>query len=177
MLFELNEYPNWRELFGSDKADTRMRDIECILRFFVMKSKMVRENTSKQISLKKALNDFMGKYANASEEMIDEFRSDFINTMNKIYENIGKNAFRNYSKDKYTKKFHPAIFDAISVAVYSEIKSGNSSFEMKLENHIKLLENEEFKKVCSIRTTDIENIKSRVNLATEILIDGDDNES
>ncbi|MCU6763165.1 Uncharacterized conserved protein [uncultured Roseburia sp.] len=177
LLFELNEDQKWRELFGSVKSDIRMRDIECILRFFVMKSKIVKDNVSKQISLKKVLNEFMGEFVNAPEKIIDEFRSEFINTMHRIYDCLGKNAFRNYSKDKYTKKFHPAIFDAISVAVYSEIKSGNFSLEMKSENHIKLLENEEFKIVCSIRTTDIENIKRRVNLAKEILIDGDGNES
>lgn len=176
LLFEINENPKWRELFGSEKVDTRMRDIECILRFFAMKSDMVRDTVAKQISLKKVLNEFMGEFANASNEIIDEFRSDFIKTMDKIYECIGKNAFRNYSKNKYTKKFHPAIFDAISIAFYDEIKSGNCSFDINLDNHVKLLENEEFKKACSVRTTDIDNIKMRIKLAKDILIEGGNDE-
>lgn len=177
LLFELNENSNWRALFGNDKADSRMRDIECILRFFVMKSKTVRDSVAKQISLKKALNDFMGEFVNAPEEVIDEFRRDFTNTMDKIYDNIGKNAFRNYHKDKYTKKFHPAIFDSIAVAIYDEIKSGNNDFEVKSEKHIELLLDEEFKKSCSIRTTDIDNIKTRIRLAKEYLIYGGNDEN
>ena len=177
LLFELNENSNWRALFGNDKADSRMRDIECILRFFVMKSKTVRDSTAKQISLKKELNDFMGKFVNAPEEVIDEFRRDFTNTMDKIYDNIGKNAFRNYLKGKYTNKFHPAIFDSIAVAIYDEIKSGNDAFEVKSEKHIELLLDEEFKKSCSIRTTDIDNIKTRIRLAKEYLIYGGNDEN
>lgn len=177
LLFELNENSNWRALFGNDKADSRMRDIECILRFFVMKSKTVRDSTAKQISLKKELNDFMGEFVNAPEEVIDEFRRDFTNTMDKIYDNIGKNAFRNYLKGKYTKKFHPAIFDSIAVAIYDEIKSGNDAFEVKSEKHIELLLDEEFKKSCSIRTTDIDNIKTRIRLAKEYLIYGGNDEN
>ena len=177
LLFELNENSNWRALFGNDKADSRMRDIECILRFFVMKSKTVRDSTAKQISLKKELNDFMGKFVNAPEEVIDEFRRDFTNTMDKIYDNIGKNAFRNYLKGKYTNKFHPAIFDSIAVAIYDEIKSGHDAFEVKSEKHIELLLDEEFKKSCSIRTTDIDNIKTRIRLAKEYLIYGGNDEN
>lgn len=176
LLFELNENPKWRVLFGNDKADSRMRDIECILRFFVMKSQKVRDSEAKQISLKKTLNDFMGEFINAPENLIDEFRLDFIKTMDKIYDNIGKNAFRNYSKGKYTKKFHPAIFDSIAVAIYDEIKSGNNDFAVNAEKHIDLLLDEEFKKSCSIRTTDVDNIKKRIQLAKEYLICGGNNE-
>ena len=53
LLFELNEDANWRRLFGSEEADNRMRDIEYILRFFVMKTDIVLHSESKQISLKK----------------------------------------------------------------------------------------------------------------------------
>lgn len=176
LLFELNENPKWRVLFGNDKADSRMRDIECILRFFVMKSQKVRDSKAKQISLKKTLNDFMGEFINAPENLIDEFRLDFIKTMDKIYDNIGKNAFRNYSKGKYTKKFHPAIFDSIAVAIYDEIKSGNNDFAVNAEKHIDLLLDEEFKKSCSIRTTDVDNIKKRIQLAKEYLVCGGNNE-
>lgn len=177
LLFELNENPKWRILFGNDKVDSRMRDIECILRFFVMKSKMVRDSSAKQISLKKALNDFMGEYANAPEDIIEEFRRDFTKTMSKIYDDIGVNAFRNYSKEKYTKKFHPAIFDSIAVAIYDEIKNGNDDFIVKSEKHIALLLDDDFKKSCSVRTTDIDNIKKRIQLAKEYLIYGDSNEN
>ncbi|WP_221179137.1 DUF262 domain-containing protein [Pseudomonas fluorescens] len=33
LLFELNKDPVWRQLWGREEADSRMRDMECILRF------------------------------------------------------------------------------------------------------------------------------------------------
>lgn len=147
-----------------------MRDIECILRFFVMKSDIVLKNESKQISLKKSLNEFMGENGCADEHIIDRFRNEFINTMSVIYDVIGENAFKNYVKGKFTKKFHPAIFDAISVAVFQDITEKCENKTISNEKHIELLNNEEFKNDISLRTTDIANIKRRIELAKEYLI-------
>ena len=36
LLFELNKLPKWRKLYGEDKEDSRMLDIENILRFFAI---------------------------------------------------------------------------------------------------------------------------------------------
>lgn len=176
LLFELNQNEDWRSLYGSKDVDSRMRDIECILRFFVMKSEDIRNSMAKQISLKKSLNDFMYNFKDANEEIIEEFSYDFQSTMKTIHEVLGKNAFRSYTKGNYTKKFHPAIFDAIAVAFYNAIKSGNTKFNINPNSHIELLNNNEFKTACSLRTTDVEVIKTRVKLAEDYLIKGVGNE-
>ena len=169
LLFELNANTTWRALFGSKKEDSRMRDIECIVRFFVMISPTVRNSTLNQISLKKELNDFMGKFKNASEEQINKFREDFINTMEKAYNLLGENAFRNFLNNRFTKKFHPAIFDAISVAIY-ELQNNNSLSEhISVEMHQNMLTNPKFNSAATIRTTDVENIHKRINIAKECL--------
>lgn len=170
LLEKLNEYYLWRELFGTKQVDNRMRDIEFILRFFVMKSNVVQNSTSKQISLKKELNDFMGKYKDAPEGELKEFESDFINTIDAVYNSLGKNAFRNYT-NKYSKKFHPAIYDAIMIAYYKKLKSGEDISKVNESRHLDLLANPVFKDVTSIRTTDIDNIISRIELAAQILFD------
>ena len=118
LLFELNKYPKWRALFGSEIEDNRMRDIEYILRFFVMISPEIRNNTSHQISLKKSLNDYMGKHKDADVTMINSLRASFIQTIEKISELWDKVAFRNYNNDKFSTKFHPAIYDAVMVGFY-----------------------------------------------------------
>jgi hypothetical protein len=169
LLFELNKLPVWRTLFGTINVDSRMRDIECILRFFVMKSNDLLESTANQISLKKSLNEFMGKYKNASADCIDQFRHEFITTMNEISKKIGTQAFRNYSKGKFTKKFHPAIFDAISVAFYLELSQKKEIQPISSERHIALLSNEEFKASTTIRTTNVENIKKRIALVQNMI--------
>ena len=177
LLFELNEHKIWRELFGTVAADTRMRDLEFILRFFVMCSETILDTTAKQISLKKSLNEFMGKYMSADEKTIAFLRNSFIGTMTCIYSSLGKNAFRNYSRGKFTKKFHPAIFDAISVAFHEAIKNSITIGKIEESKHIELLGNEEFKKAISIRTTDVKNIKKRIEMVSDLLIKGEGNES
>lgn len=169
MLFELNENEQWRKLFGTQEPDNRMRDIEYILRFFVMKTDDVLMSESKQISLKKALNDFMNSYKNANAETIQTFKDQFNRTIQLVSDRLGVNAFRNYTKNKFSLKFHPAIFDAIMVSVFLISQQGAILPGVSPEKHKELLANEEFKNAISKRTTDIDNIKQRIRLAGEIL--------
>ena len=173
MLFELNENRIWRELFGTEDADSRMRDLEYILRFFTMKTGDILNTESKQISLKKELNDFMKAHKEDDPANIQRFKDEFDRTVQLVYDHIGKNAFRNYTHSKFSKKFHPAIFDAIMVAVFLIHEKGISLDDVSEEKHIALLENPDFKEATSKRTTDVENIRKRIFLAGKMLF-GDD---
>lgn len=169
MLFEINENKTWRELFGTEEADSRMRDLEYILRFFTMKTGDILDTESKQISLKKALNNFMKTHKEDSPADIQRFKDEFDTTVQLVYDHIGKDAFRNYTRGKFSKKFHPAIFDAIMVAVFLIHKQGIPLDDVSEEKHIALLENPGFKEATSKRTTDVENIRKRIFLAGEML--------
>ena len=176
LLFELNENKVWRKLFGNDKPDSRMRDIEYILRFFVMKSEAVLKTESSQISLKKSLNSFMDRQKSAGEEIINTFKEEFTRTIQLVYDALGETAFRNYSNGKYSTKFHPAIFDAIMVSTFFVDEAGETISAVTDERHKELLEDANFADAISKRTTDIENIKGRIYLAASILYGVDLNE-
>lgn len=169
MLFEINENKTWRKLFGTEESDSRMRDLEYILRFFTMKTGDILDTESKQISLKKALNDFMKTHKEDNPTDIQRFKEEFDTTVQLVYDHIGKDAFRNYTRGKFSKKFHPAIFDAIMVAVFLLHKQGIPLDDVSEEKHIDLLENSGFKEATSRRTTDIENIWKRIFLVGEML--------
>lgn len=169
LLIELNEDIKWRNLFGTSNPDNRMRDLEYILRFFAIHNFRKKEITSKQISLKKELNEFMGMHKNANADIIERMRVQFLDTINVIYDTLGENAFMNYSDGKYLNRFHPTIFDAIAVAVSLTIEK-DSQYSINSFNHIALLQNEEFKNVTSIRTTDVENIHRRIDIAIKYLV-------
>lgn len=169
LLFELNDNEKWRTLFGSVDADSRMRDLEYILRFYAMKTPEILESSSKQISLKKALNTFMKKHKNAGAEKIQMLKGEFERTIQLAYDHIGVNAFRNYSGNKFSKKFHPAIFDAIMISIFLIDQQGIEITDVSDDAHKALLENTEFKNAISKRTTDVENIQKRIRLAAEIL--------
>lgn len=167
LLIELNENKVWRSLFGSEIPDSRMRDIECILRFFVMKSDSVQNSDINQISLKKVLNEFMGKYGNATKDIIQKLSVEFHATMDAISTYLGSNAFRNYNKGKFTNQFHPAIYDAITVAFFTKLQQNSIVPMIPEEKHIALLLDDSFKLATSTRTTDIENIKLRITLVNQ----------
>lgn len=176
MLFELNENEIWRKLFGTPDPDKRMRDIEYILRFFVMKTNDVLKNDVTQISLKKSLNIFMERHKNDALQDLEKFRIEFLNTIQLVDNLIGENSFRNFTKNGFSKKFHPAIFDAIMISAFFIDKKGYNICAVSADQHKKLLNDNQFKDAISKRTTNIENIKKRIRLAGEILFGVDINE-
>lgn len=172
LLFELNKNEKWRILFGLEQEDDRMRDLEYILRFFAFKSDGVRQSKKKQLSLKKTLNIFMGEYAHADVNIIDKFREDFLDTINIVFDVLGQDAFHNFSNGKFTKKFHPAIYDAIMVAFFELRHELNCHSKISVERHVDLLRNAEFNKTITMRTTDIDNINDRIDLVKKMVIEG-----
>lgn len=170
MLFQINNNPTWRILFGTAEPDTRMRDLEYILRFFVIISDAVQNASSKQISLKKELNDFMEEHKSAPEKQIQDYTNDFLHIIHLVNENIGKNAFKNHSKGRFSNKFHPTIFDSITAAYWFALKSGKEIRKTNDDDHIKMLQNPEYQSAISERTTDIENIKKRIQIAYTHLV-------
>lgn len=169
MLFELNNSPEWRKLFGSESADTRMRDIEYILRFFLFKSDGILTSEMRQLSLKKSLNQFMDSHKDDDESAIREFETEFEETTRFVLDQIGSKAFRNVSNGKPSNKFHPAIFDAIMVAAHLSLKNNSTVRVTSKTAHKELLENREFQSAISERTTDLVNIRKRISLAGQIL--------
>lgn len=171
LLFELNEDAIWRKLFGSTIPDSRMRDLECILRFFTLKSDLVQKYEAKQISLNKTLSLFMSNNKDAGENEIKRYKEDFLKTMKAVNEVIGDKAFRNYSNGKYSNKFHPAIFDAISIGVFQLLEENNSINPLSDKKHVELLLNPSFKEASSNRTTNVDNIKLRIDIVKHYLLE------
>lgn len=178
LLSNLNINTDWRLLFGSQEEDSRMSDIEMIVRFFALKDISARTRAGqKQISLKKYLNEYMGDANKLSKEEYDSMTETFCDTMAFISQNIGKDAFHNLSKTTekrpvqvFVDKFHPTIFDAISIATSNLIASKKTIDVDDITNrHLILLNNTDFVDAISIRTTNIDKIKSRINIAAKVL--------
>lgn len=177
LLFNLNSNSVWRTLYGSADEDSRMRDVEYILRFFTIKELDVLHSDLNQISLKKELNKYMGKHCEDSNYEIDRLQDIFIGTVSSVYDSIGANAFKNYTGHKYSNKFHPAIYDAIMLGALLAKERYGSFSSVSEEKHLKLLENEEFKNLISYRTTNISNIRKRVDMVTTSFWDFSINDS
>lgn len=180
LLSQLNNNKSWRLLYSpkNEKIDSRMADVELILRLFAFSfiSKMEEIKTN-QINLVKYLNSFMKRNKDFSiiskEECLDIFNS----LMDFFIKTFDLNLFRNGKRDvnnnfSYAAKINPAIFDSVCAATvfcYKRNKLSDFDNQSLSEKYIELLENENYQRVISQRTTNTENIKKRINLATSIL--------
>lgn len=172
LLFNLNTNTKWREMFGAEEEDSRMSDLEFILRFFALSNLDIKNRTEGQISLKAYLNEYMGKKEHQNSNFIDKKQSEFTNMINFLYENLGINTFRNLNhEEEYQTRFHPTIFDSISIATNYFLLKTTSKVEINnlKERHKLLLSNEQFKIYTTSRTTNIEHINGRIALATQTL--------
>ena len=70
LLFELNKNNAWRKLYGLEKEDTRMKDLELILRFFALNKEDVYRSEQKSFTLKQLLNEEMAQNIKELSEKI-----------------------------------------------------------------------------------------------------------
>jgi len=174
LLFELNTKENWRILFGKEDEDSRMRDLEFILRFLALDTEFVRFNKSSAISLKKYLNEFMGSENSQIESVINGRRNKFNSVIDFIYEHFGENAFYNITggdETKIRKRFYPTIFDSLCPAVSMALeKLGDDIPTRNLEEkRLELLKNEDYRKFITEGTMQISHIHGRINLTLQHL--------
>lgn len=177
LLMQLNKNETWRTILNCSE-DARMADVENILRYFAIKNLVNTDDYDKnQIVLKKFLNENMALNCYLSEKECEEYAEEFISTLDTIYKYLGTTAFNNvvekkdsngnimYS-DQFVKKFHPTIYEATMLSFRFAMDKG-LNFENLKEKQLQLLNDLEFKEATTIRTTNIDNIKKRVSLATK----------
>lgn len=173
MLIELNKSEIWRKLYGLDDPDSRMRDIEFILRFFALNSNPFEKDDTGMISLKKFLNEFMDEMNNKDLKFLNALKEEFLNVTKSVFKYFGENSFRNLSEkypDTFTNKFSPTIFDSIMLATSNALKHNKKIDAKNIQaRHLKLLKSTKYQYFISTRTTNIENIQGRVSLAAKIL--------
>jgi hypothetical protein len=175
LLIELNQNQQWRNLYGLPTTDSRMRDMEFILRFFALSSQeLLSKGEEGRISLKKYLNEFMGSTDVNKTEVLDSMQKVFNQTISLVHDRFGKDAFHNISpkeQGKLIRKFSPTIFDSIMIATHIAATEGLlDTQDKKYENlRLNLLHDEEYQELIKLRTTDIPRIRKRVSLALRYL--------
>lgn len=168
LLFELNTNNKWRCLWGEERRDSRMRDLELILRFFALSDVLILESEKApyNISLKKYLNDYMGEHNNAAE--IEIFREKFDRTIEFVHANFGASAYHNISPSDQSKllaNLSSTVFDAIMISSWKLLQNGIplATPEEYQTRKIKALQNPEYQKILSQETMRSVNIRKRAN--------------
>jgi len=176
-LIELNKLPIWRKVLKSDVEDSRMADIELILRFFAFSEIRTRKELEQnQINLVKFLNSYMSDKSDIDDSDCERFAYQFEEVLTFLYQEIGDNVFRSAKKKEselvFAKKVNPVFFDAICTAtIYAFDTIGKEKLETSnfKEKYLTLLSDSSFLQATKQRTTNIDNIKLRINKACEYL--------
>jgi len=158
LMEELNTLREWRKIIGSEKQDSRLRDIEYILRFFAL-----YENwQSYEAPMKSFLTDYMSRNKSIPHEKYMHFKEVFHKTVNLIYSSLGSKPFHTVkgefvSKDVNKKRLNLAVLDSVMVNTAVYINNLNEEKLTSIYN------------VLKVHQPFIENIKRRDTTRTKTL--------
>ena len=179
VLMELNENKKWRRLYSinNENIDSRMADVELILRLFAFSYiRNMEEIHSNQINLVKYLNAFMKRnkdFSLISKDKCIEIFNTLIDFFTSCFDlNIFRNGKTDVNNFKFAKKINPAIFDSLCAATVYCLKNNKLKDFKNIDltkKYISLLQNQDYQRAISQRTTNIESIKERISLASSVL--------
>jgi uncharacterized protein with ParB-like and HNH nuclease domain len=169
---QLNDFSDWRKLFGSSTPHTRMRDNEMILRFLALDNLNINTYSKESLNMVELLNDFLSNNKTASISAIELIKDKFIQTIEIVVQLFGFEIFRtNIQNLHVSQKFYATTYDAIMLAISYAKKRGIDFDKITdIEQKVKILfSDNDFKAACSVHTTDLSAIRKRINRASVIL--------
>ncbi|MDB2158983.1 DUF262 domain-containing protein [Clostridium butyricum] len=173
MIKELRKNKKFLSILGLKAPHKRMNDCELILRYLAF-SENYDKDSNKIIdykgSVKPYLNSFMKRNSDAKDIYINNLREKFNNTIDKVYEVFGENAFRKLNDDEYENKLNRAIMDVIMIGFekYSleEIKKNKARI---LDLYKNILKDPNFNILVTQATSDTKVIEKRMKSWTDML--------
>jgi hypothetical protein len=160
------------------KAHERYLDVEFMMRIFALQEKLAKNNHGKYVikdysgRMVNFINDFMERTSKISQEEADVYVSEFKDTVEKAIAVFGYPlTFKDLTAK--TLRFNKAIGEMICLSFKdfnTETLIGSKNKIIELLRDL-LLENAEFKKSISQRTSDTEVINFRINLWLKTLED------
>ncbi|OGP55548.1 MAG: hypothetical protein A2Y65_00895 [Deltaproteobacteria bacterium RBG_13_52_11] len=153
LLLELNKNPMWRAIFGKSQPDSRMRDVELIVRFFAL----FDDSYPYTKPMKQFLNTFMGLHQQDISR--DPYETVFLTTIKKVHDSLGKKPFH------VKRGINVAAFDSVMVA-FARSTLVPSDVSLRYEQ---LKANPSYAETISSATTDELSVRRRIQLAQEIL--------
>lgn len=159
MLHRLNNYAPWRKVLGKPNSDSRMRDVELILRFFAL-----RHAANKyEKPMKDFMSRYMGSHAQDEKEVIAQYEAEFKSAIDIVLDKLGPKPFHLYAG------FNSSAFDAVVVAISRHEGKVPDDFR---DRWVKLADSKELREAVSGGTTDVDQVRGRLALVEERLFVG-----
>ncbi len=153
MLIEVNKETAWRDVFGIQQPDARMRDIELIVRFLALNEGS--DEYSKP--MRKFISDYMARHQKESNP--DKYGRVFIETIEQVLESLGGRPFH------IRRGINVAVFDSVMVA-FAQSKKTPADIQ---ERYTTLKDHERFTAITTAGTTDVQVVQERLELANKVL--------
>jgi len=152
---DLNDYPNWRKIFG-DPKNNRLKDQELILRFLAF----YFNGNKYEAPMKGFITKFAKAHKNADSQFISSCRQVFVKTIDLILKSIGPKAFRP------TRALNAAVFDSVMIGLAHRLVHGEIHDLPRLQlAYEELLKDKDYLDSISRSTADEERVKERMNIA------------
>lgn len=161
---ELNSNSNWRLILGKPKPDTRLKDIELMLRFFSFFYILGKYEKP----LKDFLSGFMGRRRKLPPEKQEQMREVFEKTCAAVVSALTEKPFH------VRIGLNSAVYDSVMVAFAKHLDKIPADIK---ERYAILKDNVNFLKFTSSHTTDVETIRDRFALAEKVLFEEKSNET
>jgi len=161
MVVVMNEDTNWRKVLGGD-PDQRQKDVEVILRMFAL--------AADYESFKKPLSKFINEYCrkmrsyNDSSFLYKNLFAGFARTMAGVERSL-------YLEPKSKRVSVPILEASFAASIGPALKAGTSEGAVAITESClnKLRNHESFDEYFTGKTTDVEAVKGRINLAKSLI--------
>lgn len=154
LLVELNKDEAWRTLFG--RKSTRKRDEELILRFIALYFSFDEYRPP----MKSFLNQFMNDNRDMEKTDKPTVCKVFQDTASVVLEKLGARAF------KPRGALNAAVQDSLMIGIARRLEEGRINSEIG-DEYSCLVENEEFRELIYSQTSHLDNVRRRIQMATE----------
>lgn len=153
LLSTLNDNPDWRALYG--RKNSRLKDIELILRFFAL----YFHAGSYKPPMKAFLNRYMAANRNLDKQPESALRTIFEASVNAIRNGIGPRAFRPFGG-----AVNAAVLDSVMYGVASRLSLGAIADDRSLSAPFdQLLKTNEYIRAITQATANEESVRARLD--------------
>ena len=153
LMLKLNEFDDWRKIFGRQAPDPRMRDVELVVRFSALRDTSVPYSTP----MKKFLNDYMKR--NQWEKTKEPTKTTFESTVKRVLDSLGQQPFH------IRRGMNAAVYDSVMLA-FSRADRVPKDILARWED---LKNNSDYDEAITSGTTAERTVKKRIELASEVL--------
>lgn len=155
LLCELNQYPNWRRIFGNETPHKRQKDVELILRFF----SFYENGHAYERPIKDFMSNFMRVNQHLPESDRERFADLFTSTCDNIVELLGDKPFHIWSG------LNVAVFDS----TFTTLAKNGFPDDLK-DRYAALKSDDDFIRGVRGATADESIVELRMKLAESYLI-------